>query len=146
MEFEKKLELGISAKEAFDLFCIAVWEQGGGLGRPEWTQIVEKGDPQTRIGQVRRVPGGEREKIVHVALGTKIEYQVLDSKIFRDHLATVQFIDLSLASEIKCQIIWQVRCSAMFGMGIAVKFMIDVALNRMLDALKEAATSNASPK
>ncbi len=141
MHFEKKLVLAISAKEAFDRFCLEVWEKGGGLGRSEWTQIIEQGDPNTRVGQVRRVPGGEREQIVNAIAGSKIEYQVLDSKVFRDHWATVEFFDQSTAISKKCQVVWQVKCNAMFGMGIAVKFMIDVALTRMLTALEEASKS-----
>ncbi len=136
MEIEKKAELKISAKAAYDLFLEVVWPQGGGLGRPEWTKIIEKGDPVTRIGQVRRVPGGDKEKIMNTIDGTRVEYQVVQgSLIFKDHWGIVDFVDQSTASEKKCFVKWQVKCRGMFGMGTAVKFMIDVALTRMLAAL-----------
>jgi hypothetical protein len=76
-----------SALEARDLFLQAVWFEGGGLGQP---RVEAPGDPATRVGCVRRVALGVRERIV-ASTATLVEYTVVRGFPVAAHRGRVEF-------------------------------------------------------
>jgi len=121
----------------YQMFYDVVWHDGGGLGFKSMTHIVEQGDAETHVGEVRSVPLDIcREKILKVEKNVFVEYTVLDeSKLspFAAHLGRVDFTPEDGGK--KTRIVWSVKYTPKAMMSMATKPYIDGAFTYMLFTL-----------
>eukprot|EP00756_Hemistasia_phaeocysticola_P038932 Hpha_TRINITY_DN16790_c1_g4::TRINITY_DN16790_c1_g4_i1::g.80097::m.80097 len=127
-QYKTEIFVKCSPQEAHKGFLEHIWIGGGGLG-PIPPAIVEQGDPVSRNGCVRRVPGCIHETIYESEVGKKIVYRVSWGPFpVSAHRGTVTFQkkdDGTLVS-------WQCDYTPYFGFGCIVGLVISTTFGIML--------------
>jgi len=76
----------------FQKFREVVWLRNGNVGPAQWTSIIEQGDPETHVGEVRKAAGLMEEKILRVVENELIVYSVIKGPLpVHNHMGSVIF-------------------------------------------------------
>eukprot|EP00050_Salpingoeca_kvevrii_P013378 m.28306 g.28306 ORF g.28306 m.28306 type:complete len:226 (-) comp4917_c0_seq2:89-766(-) len=130
---EREVVLPLSLEEAYDAWLEIVFIEGGGLGKPA---IEQAGDPETRVGLKRRVPGWIREEIMDTLRPAKIVYKVVSGPFpVHSHLGTVVFEQGS--DDNATTVRWQAVVEPIFGFRWIIKSLISWSFGHMLTHLRD---------
>jgi len=118
---------------AFQKFREVVWLRNAGVGPASWTHIVQDGEGDLHVGEIRKAGGVTEEKILRVVPNELIVYSVIKGPIpVHNHMGSVIFTP---EGNDKTKITWTVKYTPVMGMDLAFKGLIQsffpVFLNRL---------------
>lgn len=140
-------QVALSPGDCFDAFLQEVWIGGGGLG-PIRPKILVEGDPSTRKGCIRVVPGWIHEEILEASHGTFLEYHVRSGPFpVSYHRGRVEFTDLQATADAAPEstsqegtlVTWSCSYTPLPLMGSSVSFVIRTSFRIMLQHLSKSA-------
>lgn len=75
----------------YQKFREVVWLKNGGLGPSSWTTVIQQGDEESHVGEVRSAAGLVHEKILRTVENELIAYSVIKGFPVHTHLGKVAF-------------------------------------------------------